>query len=296
MLGFARALPKGGADAGGASALFYADFSRNRLTGPLPQELSRLGAFAPDARFVAATPAGPLALERGLNVSENALDGAWPDWLLSAQPQAALACGCAVKVRVRGRDMRLRCPRGVTRVTDLYWSAASQQGYTCWTGRREVPLTDYLTSPNNELAPGDVEGPMFGDSPPAPPLRPGAAAGVAIAAAAVAAALGCALYFVGYKRCWLERRARRFERFDGGGGPGGGGRGGGLDDAGLGGGGGGVVSSAGGGGFAAAKQQQLQGQLPPWEPPSASSNGGAGRVSNGGGEAVQMSATAARPQ
>jgi len=113
----------------------------------------------------------------------------------------------------------------VTKVTDFYWQTASTQGYKCWNGDVQVPLTDFLSSPNTDVFPGDVNGPMFGDSGPAT-LTKGGSAGVAIAALVVVLGLvGVVGYFVGYKRVWLERRAKRFQRFDDGLGGGGGGGG-----------------------------------------------------------------------
>lgn len=80
-----------------------------------------------------------------------------------------------------------------------------------------MPLTDYLSSTNNEVSPSDVAGPIFGDSGPRPQpgkLNPGGSAGVAIAAVVVAIVLAAVGYFVGYKRLWLERRSKHFHRFD----------------------------------------------------------------------------------
>jgi hypothetical protein len=91
---------------------------------------------------------------------------------------------------------------------------SAQQGFTCWDGRREVPLLDYLQSPSNSAGArrGD-EGPIMGDSGPVP-LRPGASAGVALGVIAFVAGVALLGYFVGYKRWWLERRARAFSRYD----------------------------------------------------------------------------------
>lgn len=102
---------------------------------------------------------------------------------------------------------------------------AAQMGYTCWEGRSQAPLTDYLESPNNAASPSDTQGPVFGDSAPAPPpLTPGGSAGVGIAVVFGTLGLAALAYFVGYKRLWQEHRAKKFERFqDGGGGAGGGG-------------------------------------------------------------------------
>ena len=100
------------------------------------------------------THANPqLAFTRVLNVSENRLEGPWPAWLLSAVPQAYSACDCPVNVRLGGRDMRLACPRAAANISDFWWQLASQSAYTCWNGRQEVPLTDYLESPNNAASP-----------------------------------------------------------------------------------------------------------------------------------------------
>ena len=92
---------------------------------------------------------------------------------------------------------------------------ASEQGYTCWDGEHEVPLTDFLNSPNNEASPDDVDGPIFGDSGPrVPALTPGGSAGVVIGVVVIVCALAGVGYFWGYRRVWRERRAKRFERFE----------------------------------------------------------------------------------
>ena len=142
-------------------------------------------------------------------------------------PQAYLSCSCPVSVRLTGAEMRLACPRGVAKVSDFYWQLASQSAFTCWTGRREVPLTDYLSSPNNVADPSDTQGPIFGDSGPRrrPALTPGGVAGLAIAVLLVCVALGAAGYFWGYRRVWQERHAKSFRRYEEGLEPGAGGNG-----------------------------------------------------------------------
>ncbi|KAI8473726.1 MAG: hypothetical protein J3K34DRAFT_409783 [Monoraphidium minutum] len=222
---FAAALPPGpggdGDDDAPRSHIFHFDASRNALGGALPDELQRLGVFASDQHYVMAAPSGQVSFQRILDVSDNRLDSGWPGWLLSAVPQALTTCHCSVNVRLGGPDMRLACPRSAANVTDYYWQVASQSGFTCWDGVRAVPLTDYLSSPNNEVDPADVDGPIFGDSPPAPPkLTPGGAAGVVIGVVVGALALAGAAYFLGYQRLWREHKAGRFTRFQGGGGGG----------------------------------------------------------------------------
>jgi hypothetical protein len=57
---FAGALPEKG------SRLFHLDVSRNKLTGPVPKALQRLGVFASDQQFVTATPGGQVGRPRGV--------------------------------------------------------------------------------------------------------------------------------------------------------------------------------------------------------------------------------------
>ncbi|GBF99542.1 hypothetical protein Rsub_12348 [Raphidocelis subcapitata] len=256
---FASALPPEG------SPLFHLDLSRNAFGGDLPDGLARLGAFSRDAQFVAGTAGGQVPFARVLNASYTGLSGSWPDWLLSAVPSAYSACNCGISVRLNGPDVRLSCPWRTSRVTDFVWQVSAQQGFTCWDGKREVPLVDYLQSPSNSASarPGD-DGPIMGDSGPVPPLPPGASAGVAIGVIAFVAAAAALGYFVGYKRWWLERRARAFTRYDAEAPDEGGGLGFGLGISGGGGGGGG--GGARGFGFGEGRVGALSMSAPPRVP------------------------------
>lgn len=154
----------------------------------------------------------------------------------------------------------------------------SQSRYTCWNGRAEVPLTDYLSSPNNALSESDTSGPIFSDAAPwkPQPLSPGGSAGLAIGLLAAAALLGTLGYFVGYKRLWLERRAKQFERFEDGGGGGGGGQvvGGGGGNGLLSGGGVGPVNGSSSAGYSGSGANGFGG--------GGASNGGGNGYSSGG--------------
>jgi hypothetical protein len=382
---FASALPEAG------SRLFHLDVSRNRLTGPVPKALKRLGVFAADQQFVTATdggqvgargaagrgPAGsasphcpaqssphcpahphlirppgdhPPAAQHlpqrdgGLLARLAAVGGAlgvagtddWasgrggPCWrahgLGPAEaphcsltprpphltphptpalppfpptrrrrpqvPQAYLACSCPVSVRLAGGDMRLACPRGVANVSDFYWQLASQSGFTCWTGRREVPLTDYLTSPNNVADPSDTQGPIFSDSGPrrAPSLSPGGAAGLAIAVLFATAGLGAAGYFFGYRRLWRERAAKAWQRYEEEGAPAGGG---GVEEA-VGGGGGRVEETGGGSGGGGGFWRGGGGGGGFWRA-GGGGGGGGGFWSGGGAASAQLAELGAAP-
>jgi len=94
---FAAALP------GRRSNLFHVDVSRNQITGPLPDDLQRLGVFAPDQAFVMSSADGQVPFTRLLNVSHNKLEGRWPAWLLSAvRLVAGWVLGGSGRRRMRG--------------------------------------------------------------------------------------------------------------------------------------------------------------------------------------------------
>lgn len=65
------------------SMLFDFNASYNGITGPLPEALQDLGMFNASVKITANTPSGLMPAVRSLDLTNVALEGDFPAWLLS---------------------------------------------------------------------------------------------------------------------------------------------------------------------------------------------------------------------
>jgi hypothetical protein len=105
----------------------------------IPRDLLLLATHDPCA-FVCLRCSG-----RALDLSDNAFEGPFPEWLLT-QPQAAeAACQCNLSLAVNGPDTSLTCPASLRGASAAQLAALEQYEFECTRDGQTVSLTG-LTS------------------------------------------------------------------------------------------------------------------------------------------------------
>ena len=130
-------------------------------------------------------------------------------------------------MNMTGPDMRLACPKGSYNITDYSWQLASRMRYTCWDGKQQQQLLDYLVSPSNGLDKIDTSMIVRGDGSAAPAYaqqqgqkqrfwqsKTAIVAGAAVGAVVGAVLLGLLLWFVVVRKVVATRKAQAFQKFE----------------------------------------------------------------------------------
>lgn len=141
-------------------------------------------------------------------------------------PSAASHCNCAMAVKLSGPDMRLSCPQGNLNTSNFAWQLASRMRYTCFDGKAQQQLLDYLVSPANGLDKIDTTSIARGDGSAGPasqdPMQKQKfwqSQSATIAGAVVGTVVGVVLFsvliwFIVGRRIMATRKAQAFQKFE----------------------------------------------------------------------------------
>lgn len=122
--------------------------------------------------------------------------------------------------------MHLACPKGNYNITDFSWQLASRLRYTCWDGKQQQQLLDYLVSPANGLDKIDTTMIARGDGPVDPAYmqaqqqkqkfwqsKTAVIAGAVVGVVVGVVLLGLLAWFVVGRRVMATRKAQSFQKF-----------------------------------------------------------------------------------
>jgi hypothetical protein len=143
-------------------------------------------------------------------------------------PAAASQCNCAMAVKLSGPDMHLSCPKGNYNISDFSWQLASRMRYTCFDGKQQQQLLDYLVSPANGLDKIDTASIARGDGsiPPAYLQDPqntrqkfwqtktATIAGAVVGTIVGVVLLSVLVWFIVGRRIMASRKAQSFQKFE----------------------------------------------------------------------------------
>lgn len=131
-------------------------------------------------------------------------------------------------VKLSGPDMHLSCPKGNYNISDFSWQLASRMRYTCFDGKQQQQLLDYLVSPANGLDKIDTTSIARGDGsvPPAYLQDPqntrqkfwqtktATIAGTVVGTIVGVVLLSVLVWFIVGRRIMASRKAQSFQKFE----------------------------------------------------------------------------------